>query len=128
MRERDARRRYHLELFGALAVYTVVLFGSISLANSMAPSLGRTLLILTPALPIALAVWVCIRQFQRMDEFVRLRSLENIGIAAAVTAAWTLTYGFFEGAGFPKLSMFWVWPVMGGTWFTVQQLRAVCCR
>jgi hypothetical protein len=128
MREREALRRYRWELGGAFALYAAVLFGSIYLAESMAPGIARTLLALTPAIPIALAVWVIVRQFQRMDEFVRLRSLENIAIAAAITAAWTFTYGFFEGAGFPRLSMFWVWPVMGATWFVLSIGRAVCCR
>ena len=50
------------------------------------------------------AVWAIVRQFGRMDEFVRLRSLENFAIAAAVTACVSFTYGFLEGAGFPKLA------------------------
>ena len=47
---------------------------------------------------------------------MRLRSLEGLAVAAAVTAGLTLTYGFLESAGFPKLSMFWVWGVMGPVW------------
>jgi hypothetical protein len=42
--------------------------------------------------------------------------LENLAVAAAVTAGASLTYGFLENAGFPKLSMFVVWPVMGAVW------------
>jgi len=126
MREREALRRYHWELGGALAFYMAVLFATVHFANDMAPGLGRTLVVLMPSVPIAIAVWAIVRQFQRMDEYVRLRSLEDIGIAAAVTAAWTLTYGFLEGAGFPRLTMFWVWPVMGGVWFTISRIRAVC--
>jgi hypothetical protein len=54
-----------------------------------------------------------------MDEYARLKSLEAIAISAAFTAGWTLTYGFLENAGFPKLSMGVVWPVMGAVWGTV---------
>ena len=39
-----------------------------------------------------------------------------MAIAAAVTAGWTFTYGFLENAGYPRLSMFIVWPVMGAVW------------
>ncbi len=123
MREGEALRRYHWELAGTLLLYTGVLFGSITIAKTMEPSLARTALLLSPAIPIALAIWVIVRQFRRMDEFIRLRSLENIGIAFAVTAGWTLTYGFLENAGFPKLTMFWVWPVMGAVWATLSIVR-----
>jgi hypothetical protein len=116
MLERDIKRRYFRELGGALAIYVAVLFGSLTLAKGFDAGAARTLLLLSPLVPVVLAVWAIARQFRRMDEFVRLRSLESVAIAAAVTAGWTLTYGFLENAGFPKLSMFWVWPVMGLVW------------
>jgi hypothetical protein len=128
MREHAALRRYHWELGGALALYTAVLFGSITVAESMSPGFPRTLLVVTPAIPIAILIWVIARHFRRVDEYVRLRTLEDIGIAAAVTAGWTLTYGFLEGVGFPRLTMFWVWPVMGAVWFSVTRIRAVLSR
>lgn len=116
MLERDARRKYQLELGGAMLLYIGVLFGSIYVAKPMDPSTARTLLLLSPMIPLLLAVWAIARQFRRMDEFVRLRTLEGLALGAAVTAALSLTYGFLESAGFPKLSMFWVWPVMGFVW------------
>jgi hypothetical protein len=116
MLERDIKRKYSRELGGALAIYVAVLFGSLTLAKGVDSGTARTLLLLAPLVPVMLAVWAISRQFRRMDEFVRLRSLESVAIAAAVTAGWSLTYGFLESAGFPKLSMFWVWPVMGFVW------------
>jgi|SRR5215831_14288983 len=124
MREKEANRKYFKELFGSLAVYIAVLFGSIYLAKTLAPSPLRTAVVLLPMIPIMLAVWAIARHFRRMDEYVRLASLEAIAIAAGVTAGWTLTYGFLEGAGFPRLSMFWVWPVMGAVWGVVACTRA----
>jgi hypothetical protein len=41
---------------------------------------------------------------------------EHLAIAAAVTAAITFAYGFLELAGFPRLSMFFVWPLMAVAW------------
>jgi len=128
MLERETNRKYFYELFGALALYVIVLFGSILLSKRMDDGIARTLLLLTPGIPVLLAVWAVARHFRRVDEFVRLRSLESVAIAAAVTAGWTLTYGFLEGAGFPKLTMFAVWPVMGAVWGAHACLRNVLTR
>jgi uncharacterized protein (DUF697 family) len=128
MLEREAKKKYRIELGGAMLLYMAVLFGSITLAKSMPEGLARTLLLLSPGIPVMLAVWAIARHFRRMDEFVRLRSLEGLAIAAAVTAGLTFTYGFLESAGFPKLSMFWVWSVMGGTWAVVTWVRCQVSR
>ena len=128
MLEREALKRYRLELGAAMVVYAGALFGSISIGRPMEPGLARTLLLLSPAIPLLFAIWAIVRQFGRMDEFVRLRSLENFAIAGAFTAGLTFTYGFLETAGFPKLSMFWVWAVMGGTWAVVAGLRCLVPR
>ncbi|HLA71208.1 MAG TPA: hypothetical protein VK624_06825 [Steroidobacteraceae bacterium] len=128
MLERDARRKYLLELGASMAIYILVLFGALSIAKPMPEGALRTALLLTPMIPIALAIWAIARQFRRMDEFIRLRTLESLAIAAAVTAGLSLTYGFLEGAGFPRLSMFWVWPVMGFVWGGFECLRCVVKR
>ena len=54
----------------------------------------------------------------------RLRLLESLGIAFAITGALTFSYGFLETAGFPRLSMFTVWMVMGASWGAVNLVRA----
>jgi len=125
MLERDARRKYQLELAGSGVAYLLVLFGSMTLAKSMPEGALRIALLLTPAIPIGLMIWVIARQFRRMDEFIRLRTLESLAIAAAVTAGLSLTWGFLEGAGFPRLSMFYVWAVMGFVWGGLECLRCL---
>ena len=55
----------------------------------------------------------------------RRRLLESIGLAFAISAALTFSYGFLETAGFPRLSMFTVWIVMAGSLALVTLLR---CR
>jgi hypothetical protein len=128
MLERDARRKYQLEMGASMAAYVVVLLGSLTLAKTIEHGALRTALLLSPVIPIGLAIWAIARQFRRMDEFVRLRSLEGLAIAAAVTAGLSLTYGFLEGAGYPRLSMFWVWPVMGFVWGMFQCVRNLASR
>jgi hypothetical protein len=125
MLERDARHKYQRELAGSGVAYLLVLYGSLTLAKPMADGVLRTALLLTPAIPIGLMIWVIARQFRRMDEFIRLRTLESLAIAAAVTAGLSLTYGFLEGAGFPRLSMFWIWAVMGFVWGALECVRCV---
>jgi hypothetical protein len=94
----------------------------------MSDSSWRLPLQLSPIVPIALLIWVIVRGFRRADEFVRLRSLENIAIAAAVTAGWTVSYGFMETVGFPRLSMFVIWPFMGLAWAATAGVRRVAGR
>jgi len=128
MKEREVNRKYRVELISAMLAYMVVLVGSIYWAKTMDESVARTILLLTPVVPLMLCVWAIARHFGRMDEFVRLRSLEGLSVAAAVTAGLTFTYGFLESAGFPKVSMFWVWGVMGTTWALYTRLRCYFAR
>ena len=116
MLERDVKRKYYRELGLAFGLYIAVLAASLRIVESMEPGTARTLLALAPAIPVFVLVWVIARQFRRSDEFVRLRSLESIAVAAGVTAGVTFTYGFLENAGFPRQSSFWVWAIMGITW------------
>lgn len=128
MKEREAKRRYFLELGGAMALYVAAIAGPLSLAEPLEAGWTRTLLLIATAIPVFLVVWVIARQFRRMDEFIRLRSLESIAIAGAVTAGLALTYGLLETVGFPKLSMFWVWASMGFVWGTHACLRSLFSR
>ena len=109
-------RQYYLEMGGAMALYIVVLVTAISIGKTWPPGPAQTALYLTPMLPVLLTVVAVVRQFRRSDEFIRGRQLAYLSIAAAITAGWTFTYGFLENAGFPRLSMFTVWPVMGFVW------------
>lgn len=128
MREGEANKKYRLEMGIAGLLYLVVLIGSISMGKNLPEGTARTLVLLSPIVPVMLTVWAIARHFGRMDEYIRLRSLETLSIAAAVTAGLSFTYGFLEGAGFPKLSMFWVWGVMGGTWALVTWGRCLVSR
>jgi len=125
MHEQAARRQYRMEMGGSLALYVAALLVSIKAAAGMPEGALRTVILLAPMLPFLLAVWAVVRQVRRSDEFIRLSTLQNIAIAAAVTAAWTFTYGFMENAGYPRLSMFTVWPVMGFVWGALTCLRTL---
>ena len=123
MYESNLNRSYRKELFASLILYALVLFVSIWIAKDMENGVARTLIALTPALPISAALWAIVRHFQRMDEYLRLWNLEIIAIAGGITALGSVTYGFLEGIGFPRLSMFVVWPVFMGSWGVLLCLR-----
>jgi hypothetical protein len=107
---------YFKEMAGALVAYTTVLVLALSVGRRITPSPLQTAVYISPMLPFLLAIRAVVRQIRRSDEFVRKTVVEHLAITAAVTAGWTFTYGFLENAGYPKLSMFTVWPAMGAVW------------
>ncbi len=111
------RSPYVKELLSTLAVYGAALVGSIELLqhSEFAPG-WRAAIALTPMLACLAAAWVILREIRRMDELQRRIQFEALGFAFAVTALATFSYGFLEGLGWPRLSMFSVWPLMGGLW------------
>lgn len=123
MYEKRVARAYHTELWTALAVYVVLLLGSITLARPMAEGPLRTFLLVLPMLGFGLMIRAIVRHVARIDEYQRRRMLESLGLAFAITGALTFSYGFLETAGFPRLSMFSVWAVMGASWLAVNLVR-----
>ena len=112
MHEKRVARAYTLELMIALAVYTVLLMAAIRYGRPMEDGWLRTLVLVSPMLGFGLMIRTIVRHFARIDEYQRMRMLENLAVATAITGAVTFTYGFMETAGFPRLSMFYVWVVM----------------
>jgi hypothetical protein len=110
-------KQYLKELTTALVVYGVMLFGSIALLTHVDVARPwRDLVALSPMLPAAAMAWVILRELRRMDELQRRIQLEALGFSFAGTAILTFSYGFLEGLGYPKLSMFIVWPILATLW------------
>ena len=128
MHEKRVARAYTLELMIALAVYTVLLMAAIRYGRPMEDGWLRTLVLVSPMIGFGLMIRTIVRHFARIDEYQRMRMLENLAIATAITGAVTFTYGFMETAGFPKLSMFYVWIVMGLSVAAVNLARKVLDR
>ena len=128
MHEKQITRTYLREFFGAMLVYMLLLVAANKLGRPMADGLARTLALASPMIGVLLVIWAIARHFRRVDEFIRLHTLENMAIAAAVTSGLTFTYGFLENAGYPMLSMFIVLPVMFGVWGLVTCVRGLVTR
>lgn len=109
--------RYVIELGAAFAAYVAALFVSNGLLAALdTDHATRPFIALLPMLPGAAICWSVIRQVRRADEMQRMLQFEALAIAFAATALSTFNYGFLESVGFPKLSMFAVWPLMAGFW------------
>lgn len=114
MHEKRVTRTYLRELFSALALYTLLLAAAIHYGRPMPEGALRTLVLVSPMIGFGAAIRAIARHLARIDEYQRRRILENVALAAALTAGLTFTYGFLETAGFPRLSMFTVWCVLCG--------------
>lgn len=123
-------RIYVKEMGGALLAYMVLLIVSIKVLQAM-PDLAqsaRALIALVPVLPGVGVCWAIVRNLRRMDELQQRIQLEAFAIAFAGTGLITFAYGFLEGIGFPKLSLFVVWPLMCSLWIVAGQLCAARYR
>lgn len=128
MHEKRVNKAYHRELFGALSLYTVLLLASLHYGRPMPDGMLRTVVLLSPMIGFGAGIWAIARHLGRVDEYLRRQMLENIALAAAITAGLSFTYGFLEGAGFPRLSMFTVWCVLCGATGVVGVLRRLIGR
>jgi hypothetical protein len=126
--EKKVKRAYHRDLCLSMAVYIVLLFGAIHFGRPMDAGILRTAILVTPMIGFGLMIRTIARQFARIDEYQRLKMLESVAIATAITAGLSFTYGFLETAGFPRLSMFTVWMVLCGSWGLVCIVRSLLAR
>ena len=110
------KSRAVLELVLAITFYVVILIISLKALTHIENQSLKVLVSLLPVLPVILVIWVISRQFIRFDELQRKIQLQALAISFLGTAFLTFSYGFLENIGFPKLTMFIVWPMMGTFW------------
>ena len=113
---RNAKRRYLMEFFAAMAAYTLVVVASSLWIRAHPASAWRVPVALAPVVPIVAALWAWVRLFRRMDELYRRIQIEALALAFGGTALLVVAYGFLEVAGFPRLTVWWVWMVMATLW------------
>ncbi len=128
MHEKIINRAYVRELLGALAIYAALLVPTIVYGRRLEDGMVKVLVLSSPMIGFGLAVWAIARHLRRVDEFIRQYTLETLAMAAAITAGVTFTYGFLETAGYPRLSMFAVWPIMATAWIAVNVVRTLARR
>jgi len=110
-------RRYVFELLVSITAYAIILVGVNKAAHwGWVPDALSLPVALLPMLPGVATVWVIMRHIRRLDEMQRRMQFEGLAFGFAMTALITFSYGFLEGQGWPKLSMFSVLPLMNGLW------------
>ncbi|MFV3076605.1 hypothetical protein [Niveispirillum fermenti] len=109
-------RRCAIELIAGIAYAGMLLGTNHAVKSGMVPDAWLVPTALLPMLPCVAILWAITRHIRRMDEFQRRLQFEAIAFSFAATAMLTFSYGFLEGAGLPKLSMFVIWPLMAGLW------------
>jgi hypothetical protein len=60
-----------------------------------------------PALPVAGIAIAVVRWLKATDEYQRQTAITAMAIAGGLTALITVTYGFLENAGMPRMSV-WI--------------------
>jgi hypothetical protein len=104
---------YTKELAASLALYAVLLFGSITLLqHATLASPWRDATALSPMLAFPAIFWAVLRQLRSLDELQLRIELEGLALAFAGTAMLSFGYGFLEGTDWPRQSMFWILPLM----------------
>lgn len=106
------RKRYFLEYAVALSIYLALTTVCMPRALESQHASTRDFLLLGPVFGILLMATAVIRHFLCVDEYLRRTMTEYFAIAGAVAFICSLAYGFFEQVGFPRVSAWWISPVM----------------
>jgi hypothetical protein len=110
-------RRYVVELLASITAYGLLLVGANKAEQwGWVPEALSVPVALLPMVGGVATVWVIMRHIRRLDEMQRRMQFEGLAFGFTMTALITFSYGFLEGQGWPKLSMFVVLPLMNAMW------------
>lgn len=112
----QAPRRYFIEFNGAILLYLAAVVGRVYAAPLVSDPTLKTLIILSPILPVFLAALAGLRFYRGIDEYHRLQILESLAIAAGTAGVITISWSFLEDLGFPHLSISYAWPIIAAVW------------
>lgn len=113
-----ANRKYAIQFSIAMVAYVVVLVSVLeAIQHFHMTGNGRFVLLLLPLIPVIAIVPAVLSYYRDTDEFEQRITVQSLAIAAGVTAVCSVTYGFLELAGLPKLSAWYTWLVVMGSWF-----------
>jgi hypothetical protein len=111
-----AGRTYLIEFGIAAALYTGLILARPWLVSLTPDATLRLAAIALPIIPIWGMLLVIVRHYRRIDELQRLKLLENVAIAAGITACLVTSYSLLEDAGLPTLAITWAWPTLAVCW------------
>jgi 1,4-dihydroxy-2-naphthoate octaprenyltransferase len=97
-RSRAVDRRYVREFVPAMVAYSVLMLFIWPLQKGMPAGWLKTVLVLSPMLPIAWAILASIRQVLASDELERRQHLEALAIGVAIVSVVSLALGLLCAA------------------------------
>lgn len=106
------KRRYAIEFSVALVAFWLSSHLCIPRAITERSMSLRLLWSSIPALCSLLLAIAVVRHFKRVDEYIRSKMVESLAFAAATIGVFCIAYGFFEVIGLPRLSSWWIWPMI----------------
>lgn len=111
--ERRSSRRYLVEMLASSIAYFILLAISVHYVDH-ADGVAKVALSLLPVAGIAGMSLAFVRFTLRLDDFQRQTIFLSGAIAALASAVVSMTLGFLENAGLPRISLTWVWPLILG--------------
>lgn len=111
-----ARRRFNREFLVAILAYAILLGVCGFIVNTNQDAGWRYAVAPLPMIPAIFVVVSCVRFFKSSDELQQRITLEALAFAFGGTALITFAYGFLDQAGLPRISWWWVWPIMASLW------------
>jgi len=110
-------RKYLREFGLAMIAYAIITMISLKILGAGVENQTlRTLTSLSPIIPLIAVCWTILRNVRRSDEMQRTIQIEAMAIALAGTTIITMGYGFLESVGYPRITMFAVWPLIAVLW------------
>ena len=110
------KRRYNRDVLIALLAYAVLLAASGYIVDANRDAGWRYAVAVLPMVPAAFVAVASVRYYRTVDELQQRIALESLAFAFGGTALITFGYGFLDAAGLPRISWWWVWPVMAILW------------
>ena len=112
----SAAKSYTMRFGAWMLGYTAAVLVSQSLLRAWPETAFRIPLAVSPVVPAFFAALEIMKFMGRMDELQRKIQFEALAFSFLVTGMATLSYGFLEGVGFPRISWTWVFPIMIALW------------
>ena len=109
-------RTYMAQMLFTFVGYTVGLIVFVLLLGSFENATWIALAALLPTLPIAYGVWSYTRILGQFDELQQRIHLNALAFAAGIISVFTVGWSFLEMAGFPRLPLIWVFPLLTTSW------------
>jgi len=112
----EAIRQYVRRFLAIMALYVITVVLAERLLSLLEGTVWRIAVAIAPILPIVLLVWGFLEYLNSVDELQQKIQLNAIAWAAGMTGLITMTIGFLEDAGLPRLSGTYVFPLMIALW------------